>query len=299
MPRSLLVLAVAVLASLDLVAPVTPAAQETGWPRRVLLTNDDGIEDPGLLALARAFAPIAETYVVAPLENRSGSGDYVSAIASRRLTVVRKDLGAGVTAYGVDGYPADAVVLALTGLLADRPPDLVISGVNSGPNLSDDAYLSGTVGAARVAALLGLPAIAVSGHNGEPETLAAIARWVVELARSPVVRGLGPRGFLTVSVPRVTAAEIAGVEVVRRGRSPWRFRFKRGPATEGSEAETWQLRFERIPVTPDEGTDLDAYRRNRIAIVPMRADEHDDALLETLRAGGSELPHWPVPARNR
>ncbi len=292
MLRSLLLL---VLALSAVASPI--AAQESDWPRRVLLTNDDGIEDPGLLALARAFAPIAETYVVAPLQNRSGSGDYVSAIASRRLTVVPKHLDADVTAYGVDGYPADAVVVALTGLMADRPPDLVVSGVNSGPNLSDDAFLSGTLGAARIAALLGVPAIAVSGHNGEPETLAAIARWVVALARSPIVRRMGSRRFLAVSVPRVDAAEIGGIEVVRRATSPWRFRFHRAPADTSDQGETWELQIERRPAAPAQGTDLFAYRRRRIAVVPMRADEHDYAWLDSLRADRSLLPAGRAPER--
>jgi 5'-nucleotidase len=288
-------LALTVVLPLLIAATPTPLrAQDSQWPRRVLLTNDDGIEDMGLLALARAFAPVAETYVVAPLENRSASGDYVSAIARRRLEVEPVDLGAGVTALGVDGYPADAVVFALTALLADAPPDLVISGVNSGPNLSDDAYLSGTIGAARIAALLGVPAIAVSGHNGDEETLAAIARWVVELSGSRVVRELAPRQYLTVSIPRLPAAEIQGIEIARRGQRPWQIEFRRSSAAGDTKRQSWELRIIPRPPSPEAGTDLHVYARNRIAIVPMRVDEHDYELLDKLLAGGAGLPSWPV-----
>ncbi|MGD8867309.1 MAG: 5'/3'-nucleotidase SurE, partial [Gemmatimonadales bacterium] len=266
-----------------------------------VITNDDGIDDDGINALAKAFASEAETFVVAPMENRSGSTNYVSAIATRSLTVERRDLGPGITAYAVDGYPADAVVFALAGLLAADPPDLVISGINNGPNLSDDAYLSGTVGAARMAAFAGIPAIAVSGHNNEPETLAAIARWVIDLAGTSLVRDLEPRQYLTVSVPQVSLTEIAGVEIVRRG--PWPYSVALEPddqlPADQPGREVWRLTFSLRPVTSPPGTDTYAFGQNRIAIVPMRVDEHDYGLLERLLASDTDLPAWPPPDERR
>jgi len=276
------------------------ASQDDTWPRRVLITNDDGIDDSGLLALAEAFAPVAETYVVAPLDNRSGSTSYISAIGQRSLDVVERDLGDGITAYGVDGYPADAVAWALKALLAENPPDLVISGINNGPNLSDDAYLSGTVGAARIAAFFGVPAIAVSGHNGEPETLSAIASWVIQLSRTQLVRGLATRQYLTVSIPRVTAAEIQGVDVARRGPRTWEMEFERNDSTGDPPGhERWSfLIVGQQPATPV-GTDTHAYGENRIAIVPMRVDEHDYELLEKLLNSDTGIPGWPPPGDSR
>ncbi len=283
-----------------LVTAGSAESQMSDWPRKVVITNDDGIDDDGLNALAKAFAAEAETFVIAPMENRSGSTNYVSAIATRSLMVQRRELGNGITAYAVDGYPADAVVFALAGLLADDPPDLVISGINNGPNLSDDAYLSGTVGAARMAAFAGIPAIAVSGHNNEPETLAAIARWVIALARTRLVRELEPRQYLTVSVPQVSLSEIAGVEIVRRG--PWPYSVSLEPDSEfGGQPgqEVWRLRFSSRPITPPPGTDIHALGENRIAIVPMRVDEHDYDLLDRLLADGTELPAWPPDGNPR
>lgn len=286
---------------LPLLASTSPVSgQVNDWPRRVVITNDDGIEDDGINALAKAFASEAETFVVAPMENRSGSTNYASAIATRSLTVERRDLGPGITAYAVDGYPADAVVFALAGLLAADPPDLVISGINNGPNLSDDAFLSGTVGAARMAAFAGFPAIAVSGHNNEPETLAAIARWVVELARTGLVRDLEPRQYLTVSVPQVSLTEIAGAEIVRRG--PWPYSVALEPADQPADRsgrEVWRLTFSIRPVASPPGTDVHAFGENRIAIVPMRVDEHDYGLLERLQASGTDLPAWPPEGGQR
>lgn len=293
--------ALTTIATLLLLGPAKPlVAQEQDWPRKVVITNDDGIDDDGLTALAYAFASVAETYVIAPMENRSGSTSYVSAIANRYLEVERRELGAGITAYAVDGYPADAVVFALAGLLAEDPPDLVISGINNGANLSDDALLSGTVGAARIAAFAGVPALAVSGHNNEPQTLATIARWVVELSRTALVRDLEPRQFLTVSVPRVPASEITGVEVVRRGPWPTTVSFGRSDQPAGAPGrERWDLSFGARSVTPPPGTDLYVYGQNRIAIVPVRVDEHDYELLDELLGSPPSLPAWPPQGSSR
>ncbi len=281
--------------TLTLVGATPLNAQTEDWPRRVLLTNDDGIEAEGLLALARAFAPVAETHVVAPLENRSASTNYISAIARRGLEVETRSLYDGVSAYGVDGYPADAVVFALRGFMADEPPDLVISGVNDGPNLSDDWNLSGTVGAAQIAAFFGVPAIAVSGYSPEqPETLEALARWVVELARSRLVRDLEPGQYLAVSAPRVPVDEIEGVVVVRRAPRPWRIELERSQEVPAkSDRETWSLRFRNQEAPAPAATDVHAYRQNFIAIVPMRVDEHDYELLAELLGSGADLPAWP------
>lgn len=270
-------------------------AQTADWPRKVLLTNDDGIEAEGLLALVRAFAPVAQTHVVAPLENRSASTNYISAIARRGLEVEVRSLYDGVEAYGVDGYPADAVVFALRGFMADEPPDLVISGVNDGPNLSDDWNLSGTVGAAQIAAFFGVPAIAVSGYSAEhPETLEALARWVVELARSRLVRDLEAGQYLAVSAPRVALDEIEGVVVVRRAPRPWRITLERSDdAPTNAGRQTWSLSFHNREVLVPTATDVHAYGQNLIAIVPMRVDEHDYELLDELLRSGTQLPAWP------
>ncbi len=280
--------------------PSSLSAQEDVWPRRVLITNDDGIEDEGLIALARAFAAVAETYVVAPLESVTGSTSYVSAIARRSLEVERRSLGDGIVAYGVDGFPADAVALALYGLMADDPPDLVISGVNGGPNLAGDWNFSGTIGAPRMAAFFGVPAIAVSGYSADdPAALPAIAGWIVELSRSRIVRELEPGQYLTVSIPRQPVGEILGAEIVRRGQATWTPMFERSDESGTAGREVWQWGFARRRVSPLEGTDLAAYQGNRIAVVPMRVDEHDYALLNRLLQSGTVLPSWPAHQSER
>ena len=109
------------------------ADSEYSWPKRVLITNDDGINDSNMLALARAFSQVCETYVIAPQEDKSGTTHLVSAFRTHFLSVESYDLGSGIRGYGVDGYPGDCVLLALQGILLDNPPDLVIAGINGGP----------------------------------------------------------------------------------------------------------------------------------------------------------------------
>ena len=98
------------------------AAPAFAWPERVLITNDDGIDNPRLAALARAFAEVAEVVVVAPADNCSGSTNYVSAFQRSAVTVEPVDMGEGIAAWGVDGFPGDCVILATSGFLPDDPP---------------------------------------------------------------------------------------------------------------------------------------------------------------------------------
>ena len=91
------------------------------WPKRVLVTNDNGIDDIKIIELARAFAKIAETYVVAPMENRSGSTHFLTVTNRGLIKVERRDLGEGIHAFAVDGYPADCVLLAYAGIMREKP----------------------------------------------------------------------------------------------------------------------------------------------------------------------------------
>jgi 5'-nucleotidase len=267
------------------------------WPRRVLITNDNGIDDPKIRALAGAFAGEVETYVVAPLEDRSGSTHYAPSIRKGALEVERRDLGPGVQAFAVDGYPADCVLLAAAGVMKDRPPDVVISGINGGPNLAEAWIGSGTIGAARLAAYAGFPALAVSGlDDDDPEAVQRAVQWVVRLAKSPIVRDLKPGRFLTVSIPRLRPNEIKGIRVTRRAG------FREFPefsqASEGTSdagRRTWCITglMERAYRLPND-SDVALYNSGYIVIVPMKADEHDDDLLSLLKLDSGNLPRWSI-----
>ena len=256
------------------------------WPQRVLITNDNGIDDPKIRALARAFAGVAETYVVAPLEDRSGSTHYAPSIRSGALEVERRDLGPGVQAYAVEGYPGDCVLLAAAGIMKDSPPDIVISGINGGPNLAEAWIGSGTIGAARLAAYAGLPALAVSGlDDDDREAVRAAVQWVVRLAKSPVVREMKPGRFLTVSIPRVRPSEIKGIRVAARaGLREAPELSEASDAAPGTGRRIWRITgVSETGYEPPEDSDVSLHDAGYVVVVPMKADEHDYDLLSLLK----------------
>jgi 5'-nucleotidase len=264
------------------------------WPRTVLITNDDGINDTKLIELARAFAPVAQTYVVAPLEDRSGSTHMLSFNSKGKLEVKSFSLGEGIRAFGVDGYPADCVILALAGIMRGNPPDIIISGINGGPNLGKDWIWSGTIGAARIGAYLGLPAIAVSGLDDDvPGAVKAATQWVVRLAKSDIVRELKPPQYLTVSIPRVPPNEIKGIRVAERAGLLARGFFDKTPNKNSlALQEGWEYKTETTNLIPPT-SDVALYNSGYIVIVPMKADEHDYELLSRLKGSSEIFPDWP------
>lgn len=274
-------------------------------PGTVVITNDDGIQERDrFMPMAEAFSKFADTYVVVPSTERSGSTNYVTwatwnkrvleveLVSKRPATHERRSL----TVYAVDGYPADCVLFALVALLGGSPPDLLVSGPNVGTNLGLGPWMfSGTIGAARVAAFLGVPAIAVSdvGEERPKEETRAVGDWVAKFAESSVVRELEPGQYLTVALPR----EIRGVRLARRAR--WDLpRAVKAPEIEGRGSlggvkEAWLLQppLQSEPPVPPE-TDRDLWRQGYAVITTMRADEHEPLLMEKVKSRMDEIPTW-------
>ena len=181
---------------------------------RILLSNDDGIEAVGLDALARALEPLAEVWVVAPATEQSAKSHSFTMYEPLRVNA------AGPRRFSVSGTPADAVYLALHGLLPERP-DLVVSGINRGSNLGTDVLYSGTVAAAREAAANDLPAMAVSLHVPDGatslhwDTAMSFAR---RLVGSMLAHPLPIGQVLNVNVPNVDLAAVRGMRVAPLAR---------------------------------------------------------------------------------
>lgn len=263
------------------------------FPRRVLLTNDNGIDDAGIVELARAFAsePGVEVVVVAATSDRSGTSNFLGATGTGRYRVERRDLGPGIEAWALDGYPADCVIFAITGPLRERLPDVVVSGINGGPNLADDWFGSGTIGAARTAAYFGIPSVAVSGlDDSDAAAVAAVTAWVVRFVRSPIVASLEPPEYLTVSFPVANPARIQGIRVVERARGLMDGRSHR---IEGDDsAAVWGIEITTNADLAGAGTDVAAMAAGEIAIVPMRVNEYDSDLAARLQRRQSLIPAW-------
>lgn len=185
-----------------------PAAE----PLTILVTNDDGVGSEGIDALVSALVelPDVEVVVVAPAENQSGSGD-----ATTPGTLVRTETttASGEPAVAVAGEPADSVVVALDELGIE--PDLVVSGINAGQNIGPLSQISGTVGAAKVAARMGVPAVAVSQGIGDapdyPTAVDALLTWFDEHRAEVEAGTLGTGEITSINVPTCTTGEVRGI----------------------------------------------------------------------------------------
>lgn len=250
---------------------------------RILLTNDDGIRAPGIQALWDSLKTIAEIVVAAPSQQQSATGHSITVYHPIWVNQHAFD-DARVTGWRIGGTPADSVKIALDTLL-DQKPDLVISGINHGPNLATDVLYSGTVSAAVEGAMHGIPAIAVSlATDGEPDfgPAADYCRQMVQ----EIIEGRFPAfNLLNVNVPPVPADKIQGVAVTKLGCIEYENAFERRVDPRG-RVYYWMA---GTPVeTPNEGdSDVAAIRGNKISITPIHFDLTDYTLLKDLQRWNS------------
>jgi len=230
---------------------------------RILLSNDDGYQAPGLRQLAAALAPLAEIRVVAPDRNRSAASNSLT--LENPIRAWHEDDGV----VRVDGTPTDCVHLAITGLL-DEEPDMVIAGINAGSNMGDDVIYSGTVAAAMEGRFLGLPAIAVSLVGEKLRHYDSAARVVVKLLARLENDPLPADTILNVNVPDVPWEAIEGFEATRLGR-----RHKSEPVVKMQDPRGRDIYWVG-PVGAEQdagpGTDFFAVRNNRVSLTPLHVD---------------------------
>ncbi|MGH8118496.1 MAG: 5'/3'-nucleotidase SurE [Rhodanobacteraceae bacterium] len=236
---------------------------------RVLLSNDDGVDAPGIRVLAERLAELGEVTVVAPDRDRSGASNSLT--LDRPVRVARREDGC----YRVTGTPTDCVHLGLSGLL-ETEPDIVISGINNSANLGDDVIYSGTVSAAMEGRFLGLPAIAVSlagpgaHHDGQGKHFDSAARAVLSLTRRLLVDPLPADTILNVNVPDRDWRDIEGFEVTRLGR-----RHRSAPCVRQRDPygrTVWWIGPAGDADDAGPGTDFDAVRRGFVSVTPIHVD---------------------------
>jgi 5'-nucleotidase len=252
---------------------------------RILVTNDDGIESRGLLALKLALDPIGDVTVVAPDLNQSAVGHQKTLM--RPLRVRERTLADGSTGYSLDGSPTDCVSMAFLGFF-EETFDLVASGINYGANLGDDITYSGTVSAAMEAVILGCPAFAISLEYSEQVdfALASLAAGVV--ARNILEHGLHKGELLSVNVPAASVEDCGGFEVTRVGRRVYQDQLIRrvdprgipyywigGPPPSGI----------RVP-----GTDFNAVVNRRISVTPVHLDLTGRRLIREAKTWDWSMP---------
>lgn len=249
-----------------------------------LLVNDDGVYAEGLQALRQEMEKVrdANVYVVAPDRERSATGHAIT--MHKPLHVDTIDLpGSRSRIWKVNGTPADCTKLAIEAIL-DRRPDMVLSGINRGPNLGTDVLYSGTVSAAIEGVLLGIPAIAVSLTAWENLDYGYAARFARQLALVTLERGLPPNTLLNVNVPALEESEIAGVAITRVGVRQYRNVFDRRIDPRG---RTYYWMAGEAIEDNDPDTDVSSIRQNLVSISPMQLSLTNQELVDVIR-------HWNV-----
>ena len=257
---------------------------------RIVLTNDDGIDAPGLLAARQALEKVGDVITVAPDRNRSGVGRSITFGVT--LHVEEREMADGALGYACTGTPVDCVRLVALGLM-DFEPDIVVSGINHGENLGDDITYPGTVAGALEGIVIGVPGIAVSLSVGRPwhtevETelhFGPAADFTARLAKV-AFKGLPPGRILNVNVPNLPREKIRGARVTRLGR-----RFYKDELIEVRD-DDGRVGYDIYNNPPghhdEEGTDFAAIGNDEISVTPVHLELTDAASLQELCSWGVE-----------
>lgn len=230
---------------------------------RILVSNDDGYQAPGIVCLARELGTIADITVVAPDRDRSGASNSLTLDLPIRAGEVEPGR------FRVEGTPTDCVHLAVTGLL-EHEPDMVVSGINAGANMGDDILYSGTVAAATEGRFLGLPAIAISLTSHAPGHYATAARVAVMLVQKLLRDPLPADTILNVNVPDLPWNELRGFEATRLGQ-----RHRAEAAIRTVDPRNRPIYWIGPPGSEQDagqGTDFHAVRNGFVSITPIQID---------------------------
>lgn len=240
----------------------------------ILVTNDDGVNTPGIHVLSTALEPFGRVVVFAPDRQRSAVGHGVSLHSPLRVTRVRENW------YMVDGTPADCVILAVRGLLKIRPM-LVVSGINAGANLGDDVTYSGTVAGAYEGMLLGIPSFAISDINHAPVHFDTAGHIAALVASHILAMGLPEGVMLNVNLPDLPLDKLQGIAYTCMGKRNYQDEIV---IREDPRGGTYYWLGGAKPdhyVTP--GSDFEAIESNRVSVTPLQRNITAHAFLQQCR----------------
>jgi 5'-nucleotidase len=258
----------------------------------ILITNDDGIDSDALPPLARALARVGTVYVIAPERNWSGAGHSITLYHPVRCRPTKLDDGR--EAFMTDGSPTDCVRLAVLGFLKAKP-DLVVSGINTGPNLGDDITYSGTVAAAMEGLLSSIPSVAISvGAFGADIDFVPASAFAALLARNVLAHRLSSEVLLNVNVPALPLAKIKGIAVTRLGKRQYQDQLVERLDPYG-QPYYWLGGPAAVAAEVDPSTDLGALSEGKISVTPVHLDFTSPTLIEELRRWSWE---WPPKEMN-
>ncbi len=251
----------------------------------ILISNDDGIQAPGLRALCGALQPLGRVVVMAPQVERSAVGHAITISDPLRVAEVDLELD-GVTAYACSGTPADCVKLAVLAILPQRP-DLVVSGINNGGNTGVNVIYSGTVSAATEGAILGIPSLAVSVDCRECRDLEPAKIIARQIATRVLKNGLPNGTLLNVNIPNLPADQLPsgwlegrGYDLTVHGKADWQDHFDR--RVDPQNRVYYWLAGRRREIEEESNTDEEALKAGRVSITPLHFDLTDHQAREAL-----------------
>ncbi len=244
---------------------------------RILLTNDDGISSLALGQLRRVLSPFGRVITIAPDRNQSATSHSLTLHRPLRIHEAAEDT------YSVDGTPTDCVLVAFHGQLGD-PPDLVVSGINHGPNMGEDVFYSGTVAAAIEGVLQGVPGIAASLVTRQPTDFSEAADVVGHLVRQVLERGLTRRLLLNINMPFLPAAQLRGVRITRLGTRVYEDTLVRKVDPRGKDY--FWIGGEDPVWRPDEGTDFHSVNAGHVSVTPLQLELTDHSMRADMHSWG-------------
>ncbi|WP_293264411.1 5'/3'-nucleotidase SurE [Neptunomonas sp.] len=243
----------------------------------ILISNDDGVFAPGLVALASALSEVAEVQVVAPDRNRSGASNALT--LTRPVDAHRHENNGFVS---LNGTPTDCVHMGVSGLFGPKP-DIVVSGINAGANLGDDVIYSGTVAAAMEGRALGLPPIAISLTSHDPQYFSTAAEIAKNIVQKIDKLSLPARTVLNINVPDLPLSEIKGIHITRLGHRAAAGK-PEAVADPRGKIRYW-VAGAGDAIDKEPGTDFYAIEHGFVSITPLHIDM-------TLYSGMDNLGEW-------
>lgn len=246
---------------------------------KILISNDDGIGSAGIHALATELKKLGEVIVVAPLFEQSAVGHAIT--MKQPLRVTKHFKNDDFFGYAVDGTPADCVKMGVRNIMMENP-DIVVSGINHGSNTATNVIYSGTVSAAREAAIMGIPAIAVSVTSHDAHEFGYAARVAAHFCKMISEKGLKQGTLLNINVPHKPEADIKGVLLTKQGKSKWDDIYEKRVDPYGKDY--YWLTGTLMPQDTELEYDQFAITQDYVAVTPIHFDLTDNETFEEMAA---------------
>lgn len=245
----------------------------------ILITNDDGIHSPGIFKLKSTLEKIGSVWVVAPDTERSAVGHAIT--LSDPLRVEKVDKNDKFFGYSVNGTPADCVKLGIR-CLVDTKPDIVVSGINLGPNTATNVIYSGTVSAAAESVIMGIPALALSLTSFTIQEYDYTCKLAVELVQKIIRFGLPEGTLLNVNIPPLKEDQIEGISITRQGKGRYEEFFDK--RIDPTNRTYYWLAGKRMMLDKDEDIDDVVITKNKVSITPISYELTNMKMLQELKS---------------